>query len=202
MAEGDLPAGARGAPLGAVRRVAVGSANPVKVAAARAVLGRVAPDAEVVGVSVPSGVAEQPWGDDETIRGARARAEGARAALDADLGVGFEGGVMDAPGGLRSCAWAAVVDRAGHAGTGGSLALPLPPSVAALVRGGVELGVAMDRVAGATGTKHGLGAVGILTRGLIDRQRAYEVILTYALAPLLAPEYWREASERAEDWRP
>jgi len=48
----------------------------------------------------------------------------------------------------------------------------------------------MDRVANASGTKHGAGAVGILTAGLIDRQRAYEVLLTYALAPLLVPEYW------------
>jgi YbgC/YbaW family acyl-CoA thioester hydrolase len=43
---------------------------------------------------------------------------------------------------------------------------------------------------GTTGTKHAGGAVGVLTRGLVDRQRAYEVLLTYALAPLLAPEYW------------
>jgi inosine/xanthosine triphosphatase len=176
--------------LASARRVAVGSANPVKVAAARAVLARAAPHAEVSGVAAPSGVAEQPWGDDETIRGALARAHAARAALDADLGVGFEGGVVDAAGGLRSCAWAAVVDRTGTSGVGGSLAMPLPPVVAALVRGGMELGAAMDRVANASGTKHGAGAVGILTAGLIDRQRAYEVLLTYALAPLLVPEYW------------
>jgi hypothetical protein len=32
----------------------------------------------------------------------------------------------------------------------------------------------------------------VLTRGLVDRQRAYEVLLTYALAPLLAPEFWND----------
>jgi hypothetical protein len=26
--------------------------------------------------------------------------------------------------------------------------------------------------------------------GLIDRQRAYEALITYALAPFLAAEYW------------
>jgi non-canonical (house-cleaning) NTP pyrophosphatase len=48
---------------------------------------------------------------------------------------------------------------------------------------------------GTTGTKHAGGAVGVLTRGLVDRQRAYEVLLTYALAPLLAPEFWPAGSD-------
>jgi non-canonical (house-cleaning) NTP pyrophosphatase len=32
--------------------------------------------------------------------------------------------------------------------------------------------------------------VGVLTAGRIDRQRAYEIILTYALARFLAAELW------------
>ncbi|MEO7963075.1 MAG: DUF84 family protein, partial [Gemmatimonadaceae bacterium] len=54
-----------------------------------------AADALVQHVAVPSGVPDQPWGDDETIRGARNRTVAARVALDADLGVGIEGGVID-----------------------------------------------------------------------------------------------------------
>ena len=176
-----------------VRVVAVGSLNPVKVGAVRAVLVPLAPGVTVTGVLVPSEVASQPWGDEETIRGARARALGALAKLsNAELGVGIEGGVVDGgEGGLRSCAWAVVVSRDGIEGVGGSLALTLPPAVAALVRGGQELGEAMDAHVGATNTKQHAGAVGILTAGLIDRQRAYETLVTYALAPFLAGEHWR-----------
>lgn len=171
--------------------VAVGSRNPVKVAAVRAVLARVAPAARIEGVDVASGVPDQPWGDDETIRGARTRARAARAALDADLAIGLEGGVVAEPDGtVRSCAWAVAVDRDGAEGTGGSLAMPLPPRVVALLREGVELGHTMDRVAGAQGTKHGRGAVGILTGGLVDRQAAYEVLVTYALVRWLSPDLW------------
>jgi non-canonical (house-cleaning) NTP pyrophosphatase len=32
--------------------------------------------------------------------------------------------------------------------------------------------------------------VGVLTAGLIDRQGAYEVLLTYALSRFLAPALW------------
>jgi len=175
---------------GGLHLVAVGSTNPVKVGAVRAVLAPLAPDARFEGVAVPSGVSDQPFGDDETIRGARARADRALVALDADLGVGIEGGCVETPEGLRTCAWAVVVNRAGKSGTGGSLAMPLPAAVGRMILDGVELGHAMDSLVSGHDTKRGAGAVGILTAGLMDRQRAYEVLVAYALAPFLTPEYW------------
>jgi inosine/xanthosine triphosphatase len=183
---------ARSAALQAIRLVAVGSTNPVKVAATRAVLQSVLAEVRVEGVAVASQVADQPFGDEETIRGAIARA---RAALDtsgADLGVGIEGGVVEgANGEMRTCAWAAIVSSSGRTGIGGSLAMQLPASVARSIREGLELGHAMDRLVGESNTKHGKGAVGILTAGLVDRQRAYEVLVTYALAPFLTPDLYR-----------
>ncbi len=173
--------------LDSVRRVAVGSANPVKLAAVRAVLAAVAPGVAVDALAVPSGVADQPFGDDETIRGARERALAARVGVDADLGVGLEGGVVDSPTGMRTCAWCVVVHRDGREGIGGSLAMPLPDAIATMIRNGEELGHAMDALVAERGTKHGRGAVGILTDGRIDRQAAYEVLVTYALAPFLTP---------------
>jgi len=170
--------------------VAVGSSNPVKLAAARAVLAWAAPLATVDATTVPSGVPDQPFGDDETIAGARNRARAAREALDADLGIGLEGGVVDSPEGMRSCAWCVVVHRDGREGIGGSLAMPLPDAVARMIRDGMELGHAMDALVAERGTKHGKGAVGILTAGRIDRQGAYEVLVTYALAPFITPELY------------
>src|SRR5688500_14596920 len=115
--------------LADVRLVAVGSTNPVKVSAVRAVIARVAPAARVEGIQVASTVPDPPWGDDETVRGARFRAAAARRALGADFGIGIEGGVVEDEQGLRTCAWAAVVGPVGREGTGGSLAMPLPPAV-------------------------------------------------------------------------
>ena len=48
----------------------------------------------------------------------------------------------------------------------------------------------MDAEAQTVGTKHGRGAVGILTAGLVDRQQAYEPLVAYALAPWLAGEFY------------
>jgi len=178
-------------PLVNIHRVAVGSTNPVKLGAVRAVLQRLAPGVTVEGVAVSSGVPDQPVGDAETIAGATTRARAARAALDADLGFGIEGGVVDGPDGMRTCAWAVVATRDGAAHVGGSLSMPLPDSVAALIREGAELGHAIDRLEGTENIKHGAGAVGVLTEGLVSRQEAYEVILAYALAPVLGAARYR-----------
>ena len=167
-------------------RIAVGSKNPVKLAAARAVVMRLVPDVTVEAVEVPSGVPDQPFGDEETTRGAIARARAAREKLGADFGIGLEGGVVEMPdGSMRTCAWAAVVSRSGRHGVGGSLAMPLPHSVAEMIRGGLELGHAMDRLTSQANTKHNAGAVGILTAGLVDRQAAYEVLVAYAMSVFL-----------------
>lgn len=172
-------------------RVVVGSRNPVKLAAVRAVLERIQPMLQLEGIEVASGVPDQPMGDEETQRGARNRARSALELTGAELAVGLEGGVVElADGRMRSCAWAVVVDRDGREGLGGSLSMPLPDSVAARIRAGEELGHAMDAVANTVGTKHGRGAVGILTAGLVDRQQAYEPMVAYALAPWLAPDFF------------
>jgi inosine/xanthosine triphosphatase len=176
--------------LDSIARVVVGSTNPVKVAAVRAVLERAGSTAVAEGMSVASGVDDQPFGDADTIRGATQRARAALDASGADMAIGIEGGVVEEQGFMRTCAWAAVVTRDGRVGVGGSLAMMLPDRVATLVRAGVELGHAMDRVTGEHNTKQNAGAVGILTAGLVDRQRAYEALVTYALAPFLSSDHF------------
>jgi inosine/xanthosine triphosphatase len=173
-----------------IRTVAVGSSNRVKVAAVSDVLARAGWQCEVIGAEVRSGVPDQPMGDEETIRGARNRATAVRALADADLGVGIEGGCIETRDGMSTCAWVVVIDRDGNASVGGSLHMPLPPRVAELVRDGMELGHAIDRISGELDTKQGAGAVGFLTAGLVDRQRAYEPLVAYALSRWLAPEWW------------
>ena len=176
--------------MSAFRIIAVGSKNRVKIAAVDSVLTRAGWNATVTGIEVPSGVPGQPMGNEETIRGARQRAIAALRQLDADLGVGIEGGCVENEHGMSTCAWVVVVDRNDRASVGGSLHMPLPKRVADLVRQGVELGHAIDRISGELDTKQGAGAVGFLTAGLVDRQRAYEPLVAYALSPFLAPNWW------------
>jgi len=170
-------------------KIAIGSKNPVKIAAAKAILAQVFPHAKFVSVAVSSGVPEQPWGDDETRQGAENRAQAVLAATSADFGLGLEGGVMETPIGIMTCAWCAIVDAGGKVGFGGGLNMLLPKSVADILRAGGELGPAMDALSNTHNSKHKQGAIGILTNGLSSRQTAYEQLVATAAAPFVTHYY-------------
>ena len=61
-------------------KIAVGSANPVKVEAVRTMAQRIWPEVELVAMDVPSGVSAMPMSDTEALTGARNRAQAARQA--------------------------------------------------------------------------------------------------------------------------
>lgn len=73
----------------------------------------------------------------------------------------------------------------GRQGQARSASFQLPNAVATLVRSGVELGAADDRVLGRTDSGKGTGTVGHLTRGIISRTSYYEHTVTLALIPFL-----------------
>jgi len=170
-------------------RVAVGSQNPVKVAATeRALEDRFG--AEVVPADVDSGVAEQPRGHPETVTGAENRAREALVRTDAGLGVGIEGGVAAFEGtdGLFLVMWAAATDGE-RVGRGAGPSIRLPGTVADRVRAGEELGPVMDDLLGSEGVARGRGATGVLTGGAVDREAALADAVAGALGPFVTDLY-------------
>jgi inosine/xanthosine triphosphatase len=162
--------------------VAIGSENPVKVNAVE----RVVPDAETTAVAVDSGVPEQPWGREETVRGARNRANAARSATDADYGVGIEGGVAEreAPGGLWLAMWAAVTDGE-RTQFGAGPSIRLPDTVAERLRDGEELGPVLDDELGREELGKQEGAIGVYTAGRVGRTGALVDAVAGAFGPFL-----------------
>ncbi|MBI4163718.1 MAG: inosine/xanthosine triphosphatase [Candidatus Aenigmarchaeota archaeon] len=171
-------------------KIAIGSKNPVKVAAVTDGLKEAFPKAEFVSVDVKSGVSSQPVGDDETVKGATNRATEALKKIGADLGVGLEGGVEETKHGMMATVWCAIIDVKGNIGLGGGLHIHIPEVVAKKIRNGVELGKAMDELTNRKDTKHQEGALGILTKGLIDRKTGYESLVRLAAAKFLNPDLY------------
>lgn len=168
--------------------ISVGSTNPAKTTAVRAVCERAFPGCTVVPVDAPSGVPAQPMGEEQTSTGARNRARAALASVaGARLGVGLEGGV-DPDGNLINCV--ALVEAGGRENLTWGVRFPLPPAVVARVLRGEELGPVMDEVSGRTESKKHLGAVGILTNGLFTRAEMWQGPLACALMPFLHPELY------------
>jgi inosine/xanthosine triphosphatase len=168
--------------------VGVGSENPVKVAATKRALGDLA--TTVVPVGVDSGVPEQPRGQAETVTGAEQRAKRAMSAVDADLGVGIEGGVarLDGADGLFLIMWAAVTDGE-EIGHGAGPSLRLPEDIAARVEAGEELGPVMDDRLETVGVARNQGAAGVLTDGAMDRESALAHAVAGAAGPFRTPHY-------------
>ena len=171
-------------------QITVASLNPVKLQAAQAAFQQIFPRQrfDVAGVAVPSGVPDQPMSLAETMRGARNRADKARAAQpDADYWVGIEGGIEDTPLGMSCFARVHIISSDGREGLGQTAVFYLPREVAELVRAGLELGQADDQVFGRDNSKQANGAIGILTDDAVDREAYYIHAVIMALVPFKNP---------------
>ncbi|MGI9204174.1 MAG: inosine/xanthosine triphosphatase [Woeseiaceae bacterium] len=173
-------------------RVVVASHNPVKVAAVRQAFAAHFDTGkfEFESVSVESGVGDQPQDDAETRRGARNRVNAAATSCpDADFCVGLEGGIETIDDHLMAFAWMAIRARTGRISEARTVTLPLPDAVRDLVREGMELGDANDRVFATSNSKQQGGAFGLLTNGRYTREGVYAQALTIALVPFVHELY-------------
>ncbi|MDP3735128.1 MAG: inosine/xanthosine triphosphatase [bacterium] len=169
-----------------MQKIIVASKNPVKIHAAEDGFRLMFPEGafEIEGVTVPSGVPDQPMSDAETFAGAWNRATGASGvAADAHFYVGIEGGIEERDGELAALAWVVVRSSDGRFGKGRSGTFFLPERLAVLVRAGRELGDASDEVFNEKNSKQGLGTVGFLSGGVMDRTQYYVSAVTLALFP-------------------
>jgi inosine/xanthosine triphosphatase len=176
-------------------RIAVGSTNPTKLRAVERAAANFFEQPLTAAVNVPSGIPAQPWGDEQTAQGALHRAERARAALEADYGVGIESGLAAGPfERIYVVTWAVAVDGRGVIGSGGGERFPLPSEIASALRGGGELGPLLDELVGVPGLARREGAVSLITGGRRDRTEILVVAVLHALASLLEP--WQGWSGR------
>ncbi|HEX2065729.1 MAG TPA: inosine/xanthosine triphosphatase [Candidatus Thermoplasmatota archaeon] len=167
-------------------RVAVGSANEVKVQAVREEFGRLlAVAAEVRGFQVPSGVPEQP-GDGQTLEGARNRAKAALEAWpEADYAVGIEAGLVRLPGApdpveAQACV---VLDRTGLETHGWGPAFHYPGFVTQRALRGEMVSYVLGPIANDPALGSTTGAIGYLTQGRMDRTALSRIAVLMAFVP-------------------
>lgn len=176
-----------------MHKIVIASKNPVKERAALQAFKRMFPDQQfkIQGVSVESGVSDQPLDDAETYTGAHNRAVNAKQEMpDADYWVGIEGGVETKEHGMEAFAWVVVCSRNGRIGKGKTAVFFLPPKVAELINQGKELGEADDIVFGRTNSKQANGAIGLLTDDVVDRTAYYIEATIFALIPFKNQELY------------
>lgn len=165
-------------------KVIVTSLNPAKIAAVEAAFKEVFPNNDMTfeGVSVASGVPDQPMTSEETLTGARNRVHNAKKVVDGNFYVGVEAG-LDAP---YTFAWI-VVESANRIGESRSASVPLPPAALQMLEEGKELGDVMDEMFNEQNVKQKGGAIGMLTGHLLTRSSVYHQALILALIPFMNP---------------
>ena len=176
-----------------MQTITIASANPIKANAMLTGFKSMFPAEQftvrqaLTSLSLPS----QPATDEETMSCAEQRAFNIRElAPDSDSWVGIEGGVAAWPIGMGAFAWVVIVDREGQVGRGRTGEFFLPEKIAALVRQGMELGEADDKVFSRKNSKHSSGAIGLLTAEAINREELYTPAVIFALIPFRNPELY------------
>ncbi len=175
-------------------RIAVGSTNPVKIEATKNAFQKVWPrkEWEVIGFEVTSGVSNQPMSDIESIKGATNRAKGALKLGKADFGVGLEGGIQKTSGLWFDTGWVVVMDKNGVMGIGTSIRMQSPPAMMEYVNKGMELGEIDDMLFGKKNTKHKQGHFGLMSKGVLVREEAYQHGVISALTRFLHPKLFEK----------
>lgn len=175
-----------------MKKVIVASENPVKVSVAKRAFASVYPDDEFECISIKSesGVPDQPM-NDETEQGALNRLEFVnKVHPNADYWISQEGGVYEDGEQLYSRAWIAVTNKSGYVAKSSTALFYLPKKITEYLKDGLELGDANDRFFSTVNSKHGVGAIGKLTDGLIDREQYYLQAAVIAVSELKHREWY------------
>lgn len=167
-------------------KVAVGSTNPTKIDPVKEIFSHHFKHVEVKGVSVSSGVSDQPKSNTEAFQGAYNRAKAALEKIpDADYGVGIEGGLHEHTFGWFENSLVVIMNRAGEYGVGASGGLALPDKVMKQIHEGKNLEEAVDNLFGTTKVGEGIGMFGVMTKGVVTRSSGVSHGVAFALARFL-----------------
>ena len=99
------------------------------------------------------------------------------------MAVGIEAGVFEMLDGLYDIQHCTIISKDGKATYGQGMGFRYPDDVAELVRNGLSVGEAMKEIYGSTEIGKKQGAIGLLSKGLIDRKTLTEQSVTAAMIP-------------------
>ncbi len=179
-------------------KVLIGTKNPGKIEGARTALEKHFDNVDIMGVSVPSQVPDQPVGI-ETYLGAKNRVKGLvkyakENDIDADLYMAIESGMVNELGEWAITNIAVIEDRNGNKSFGTSASFPVPDKYVEEIKS-IGLGDVMDKINNQSNLHSGKGGVGILTHDVITRIDLNFQAFTMALTKYVNGTLWTDAKE-------
>jgi inosine/xanthosine triphosphatase len=170
--------------------IRVGSTNKVKVEAVRELLQEYShlKHASVEGFKADSDVSDQPKTLDETIQGAMNRAR--HSFNGCDYSIGLESGLMVVPhtksGYLDVCVCAIYDGNEFHLGLSSAWEFPDKKVMEIIINEGLDMSQAINKAGMTNNPNIGseAGAIGLLTKGKVDRKEYTKQALRMALIHL------------------
>lgn len=171
-------------------KIKVGSKNQAKVSAVEELLSDYShlSGADVVGTGSSSQVSDQPLSLEETVRGAMNRAK--NCFEECDYSFGIESGLMKVPGSksgyMDVCVCAIFDGKELHLGLSSAWEFPDRKVMDLIVKNGLDMSQAINKAGMTKNASIGSaeGAIGILTKGRIDRKEYTKQALRMALIHL------------------
>lgn len=176
-------------------KVLIGTKNPGKILGAKNALENYFQDVEVVGISSPSEVSEQPIGE-ETFLGAKNRVKNLvkyskENNIDADMFMAVESGIFNDLGFWAVTNVAVIRDKKGNESVGTSASFPIPNKYLSDIKE-IGLGDVMDRIFKENNLHNGTGGIGILTHEKITRIDLNTQAFTMALTQFINGKAWSD----------
>ena len=171
--------------------VLIGSKNPAKVRAISEAFLAHFPDATFQGLSVSSGVSDQPIGDHETLSGARNRAKSLVKQGGADYYIGNEAGLTQKDGMWLVFGVTVILDNQENEGVGFTAHYPLANSIAQQILAGEEMHKVAIRESGIDKIHEDGGILGYFTNRHYTREKLIDGSVHAALIPFLNPKLYQ-----------
>ena len=175
-------------------KILIATQNKGKVEGAKRAFEKFFGDVEVVGISAPSDVPEQPV-NEETWNGAKNRVNNLKKYanennIEADFFVSIESGMMNSLGSWMIVNIAVVEDKNGLNSISASPGFPVPERLVEKIKE-VGLGVVMDDIFSEEDLRSRGGGIQLLTHGVVSRIDLTEVAFEMALTKFVNGEDWK-----------
>lgn len=173
--------------LDEIRKVVIGSQNPVKISAVKEVLAYYLDYTfEIVGLPALSGVSDMPNSEDEVKMWSYNRAQWCMKQGDYDMSFGLEWWVQfDEQGCCFLFGCVTCIDKTWYSHMSLGTQYMLPPAIAEKLSQWAELWPVMDEFLGMKNTKQQGWAIWFLTEGKISRKDSFADNAIHVLIPWL-----------------
>ena len=176
-------------------KVLIGTKNPGKIKGAKDAFEKYYSDVEIVGISVSSGVCDQPINKD-TYLGAKNRVDNLIKYakdnnIDFDYCVAVESGIVGDLGFWAITNVAVVKDKWGYESSGTSASFPVPQKYVndVITR---TLGIVMDEIFDENDLRSSTGGIGLLTHEKITRIDLNTQAFIMALTSFINGNVWKD----------